>query len=266
MEDLEERWKAFRTAAAARGLRLYPGVPDRLEPAAIWQGDPESFEDFLDLAGDLGVRMIYALVQPFDPDSFLADFEEPVPADLLPELEALREEAQAMAARPARFLAAWIHDGMLHVYVREADWASALHERREALRQRLDAMMEAEEAEAMESLETAARHLAESPEFQQARTYDAQLRIAQRLFPELKRQWGLEDPLRARHRWMELVREARAIYEAEIRPRQERQLAEEADRMMREGMKKTEVARRLGISRERLDRLLARWMAGEEPE
>lgn len=230
---------------------------------APWMDAPEGAEAFLNLASELGVRVVYAWAIPFDPEEFLEELEDPIPEDLRTDLERLREEARAYAGRLERFTAVWIHGGLAHSYTEEAEWAAPLRERKEALQEAIRAIEEARRLEAVEDLERAARRLAEDPAFGEARTYDAQIRIAQRLFPELKRRWAMEDPLGSRRRWEELVQEARAIYEAEVRPARERALAEEARRLLAAGMKKTEAAARLGVTRERLDRLLGRY-AGEE--
>ncbi len=255
--DLEARWKDFQTAVAARGLRIYPGLPRGSDQGVFWQGDPEGFEDFLDLAQAVGARMVYALAERWDPEGFLEDLvERPLPEDLRPQMNALAAEAQARAGELSGFIAAWIHEGQVHVYMAEAAWATDLRERKEVLLETLDRMVEAEKAEEAEALEAIAQKLAENREFQQARSYETRIRIAQRLFPELRERW-LDHG-----QWWELVREARAIYEAEILPRQEQRMAEEAARLLASGLSKTEAAARLGISRERLDRLLQRY-AGE---
>lgn len=260
--DLETRWKHFQTAAAARGLRIYPGLPRGLDQGVFWQGDPGSFEDFLELAQAVGARIVYALAERWDPEGFLEDLvERPLPEDLQPQVKALEAEARARAGELAGFIAAWIHEGQAHVYMVETDWAADLRQRKEALLEMLENLAKAEKAEEAEALEAIARKLAENREFQQARSYETQIRIAQRLFPELRERWSQEES--AYSRWWDLVRDARAIYEAEILPRQEQRMAEEAARLLALGLSRTEAAARLGISRGRLDRLLQRYTGDE---
>jgi hypothetical protein len=255
--DLEARWKAFQEAARRRGLRIYPGLPSgMLQGAAPWGGEPDGGEAFLDLARDLGVGLIYASAQPFDPEKWgrdLGDLED-LPPDLRTEAEGLLQEAGQWSGRLESFAAVWTWGGILHFYAEEAPWAADLEARKEAL---LEAAREREAAARMEEqavLEDAARRLAEDRDFQEARTQEARIRLAQRRLPDLRARWPAED-----RRWEELVRTALGLYEAEIRPFQEREMAQQARRMLEAGMKKTEAAARLGITRERLDRLLARY-------
>jgi len=317
--DLEARWKAFQEAARRRGLRIYPGLPPK--EAASWDGELDGGEAFLDLARELGVRLVYAVARVFEPEEWLAELEDELKAELeaepeiKPEIELeiepeielemeleielkaeleaelkgllqdLREEFRAEAERYAgrleSFTAVWSFEGILHGYQEEAPWVKALQEREEAIlerareqkeaileraRERKEALLErarkqkeVAKAEERAILEEAARRLAEDPAFQEARTQGARRRLAWRRLPDLAARWPEEDP-----RWDDLVREALVLYETEIRPQQEQALVERARRILKAGASLTQAAARLGISRQRLERLLARYGGEEE--
>lgn len=87
-----------------------------------------------DLARALGVRMVYALSERWDPEEFLKELREmPIPEDLRPSVEALAWEARTWAGKPSQFIAAWIYEGQVHVYAAAADWADHLQSQKEAL-------------------------------------------------------------------------------------------------------------------------------------
>lgn len=94
--------------------------------------------------------------------------------------------------------------------------------------------------------------LASSEAFQRARTPDQRAYIARKLFPEIE----TEEPEGFDWTFFRLARQAQAIYEVDILPAQEREIADRARALMSEGRPRSKTAEEIGISDDRLKRIL----------
>jgi hypothetical protein len=153
----------------------------------------------------------------------------------------------------------WMCDGVAHSWTREADWYDSLRQEAVAIRDGGAPIVYAEYTAQIHDL---ASSLAGDLAFQRIPTVKERIRQA----PRLSR--SLEQALKRRevdYRTVDAVaREAWRIYQEEIIPAQEEEMAQQARRLGAQGLRKDEIAGRLRVTTGRLSRILARY--GTDPQ
>ena len=281
-KGLEADWDHITSLIDAVGVPTYPSAINGDTNTADWPNDIP-FDDFLALATRLDATLIYAEQSELD-EAQLADLEQRVlqasehgssalspaissagrgptfnpsvilpPPAPFPELTAFMRRARACLGRTWGLQVQWVSQGVTHSYTRLADWYEALLDQLPSLSARYAEMEVLQDQQLLEreeaQLEKRARQLATTREFHQSnKTYATQNQLAAKQFPDLS--------LNERR---DLVRVARQIYEVEVLPLLEKELAERARAMLSGGMSLTRTAAKLGVTTGRLERLLARY-------
>lgn len=265
-DDLESVWSDLEPSLRKRFLLFTPWDMTWDEPVVTW--DPEEgLEEFLDLAQTLGVPMLYVTVTRFTEESLsdlqsrLLDSEGPHP-----QTGTILSRAEQYLDRISSIEIGWMYEGVGHFCELVATWNQDL-ETLIADEQEFDAMEMAAERlmldEQLSFVPEWARQIAQMPEFQQARTMYQRAELVPRLLPEIE-----ETTSHYRHgTWIarrlarDIAREAFRIYEFEVLPGKELEQASQAHELLSLGLRKYEVAARLGISKERLNRLIVKYPA-----
>jgi hypothetical protein len=250
-EELDSVWNEVEGQLAQRGWLVFPADLDPGNgPRAFWPDGPIS--EFLDLAEQLGAAPIFASAARFEPDD-VDDLARFLGLTSSQTANALLQQAQEHVGDVYEIQVAFIHLGTPLIWVGIADW----HEEMQA---RADE--EADSAEVVRSAERSLQEdawiqaLAASVKFERAKTLDQRLRVAEQTFPELEQMRSHSDPW-ARSTPLRIVRSAWDLYLEEIQPEQERSIANQANALLEHGVRKYEVAGRLGVSENKLNRILA---------
>ncbi|HWL64559.1 MAG TPA: hypothetical protein VNP73_01170 [Actinomycetota bacterium] len=263
-DDLDSYWGDLEPSLRKRFLLFTPWDVSWDDPVVTW--DPEDgVEEFLDLAQTLGVPMLYVTVSRFNEET-LSDLQRRLldPAGPHPETGSILTRAEQYVDHISSIEIGWMYQGVGHFCEIEASWYRHLEDEI-AEEQEFDEMQHAAERmlfeEQLSLVPEWAERVAQLPQFQQARTMLQRADLVPRLLPEIE-----EVTAQYRHgSWIarrlarDVAREAFRIYVYEVLPAQEIELASEAHRLLTTGMRKYEVAARLGISKERLNRLIVRY-------
>ncbi|HYI45626.1 MAG TPA: hypothetical protein VE174_09260 [Actinomycetota bacterium] len=263
-DDLESLWNDLEPSLRKRFLIFTPWDMTWDEPIVTW--DPEEgIDEFLNLAQSLGVPMLYVSVTRFNEEA-LSELQSRLldPEGPHPQTGAILTRAEEYMERISSIEIGWMFQGVGHFCEIVAAWSQDL-ETVIANEQEFDAMELAAERlmldEQLSFVPEWARQVAEKPEFQQARTMYQRTDMIPQLLPELG-----EIISHYRHgTWIlrrlsrDIAREAFRIYEYEILPGKEVEQASQAHELLGRGLRKYEVAARLGISKERLNRLIAKY-------
>jgi hypothetical protein len=260
--DLDHYWPELRRRLQGTFTPFDAATVDWGNGPVVYWPDPDDVDGFLAVAAAAGVRMVYAHVVEFD-DASLADLEAALTRrhEPHPDLAGVLVEGEAFLGRIAVLELGWLLDGMAHVLAVEADWYRRLQDdvRELAVAQSIDA--EADQlllSHRLERVPAWAEEVARQEDFQRTKSYAERYEVVCRFVPELGEAWEREEP----GAWTavaEVAREAWRIFEEEIRPRQEREMAQIAHSLLMSGLKKYEVAARIGVSKERLNTLIARY-------
>lgn len=210
--------------------------------------------EFVDLASTVGVRVVYAHAPRFEPED-VEEIRRLVVADEEPGSDAARllEEARGFIGRVTAIAVVFVHEGVPHVFWEEASWYADLQERSQELAEHVGPIKEAQE-EARKS--AWARRLAEDPRFQRTTNRPERYAVARRVLPELVPEWG--DKPSATFEASLVADEAWRIFQGAIQPERELDLARKARELLDAGESKISVAGRLGISKDKLARILGR--------
>ena len=263
-EDLDSLWEELEPNLASRFHLFLPTDVAWDERVVTWDAD-RGLDEFVGLAESLGVPVLYVSVTRFS-DETLSELQRRLlhPAGPHPEAAAILARAETFQDRIAALEIGWMFQGVGHFCEIEAEWYRDL----EALiedEQESDAMALAAERllldEQLRLVPEWGNRVAQVTRFQQARSMSQRLEIVPEVVPEIE-----ESTRHYRHgAWIarrlvrDVARRAMQIYEFEMRPAQEKELAREAHELLSTGMKKYEVAARIGISKERLNRLIVRY-------
>ena len=144
----------------------------------------------------------------------------------------------------------WVHNGVAHKWSAEAEWCVELDERVNMISADFD---DDSEPDRERDVSEEAGQLARDPQFQKARTGDQREYIARKTFPELG---GTDGDAKFDWTYVRLVRQAQGIYEVDILPGEEREIAERARDAIEVGKSRSAAAEELGVSSDRLRRIL----------
>ena len=252
-EELDSIWGELEGELSERGFLVFPAdIDPGGGPRAFWPDGP--FSEFLDLAERLRAAPVFTCAARFEPDD-LEDLDRYLAHASSGTAQALLIQAERHIGDVYEVQVAFVHGGVLLVWSAVAEWFEEMETQAEA---------EAEGAEVVRSAEQSLREeawaqaLARDPRFERAKALDERLRVAEQTFPELEQMLSAPDrSVRAIPR--RVVRAAWELYLEEIQPAQERDIAERAVALLQSGARKYEVAGRLGINENRLNRILARY-------
>jgi hypothetical protein len=252
-EELDSVWSDVDDQLTRRGMTVFPATLNPTDgPQAYWPEGP--IAEFLDLADRLGSSLVFATVARFEPED-VEDLASRLDASTSKTTEALFLTAEQHVGDVCEIQVAFAHQGVSLVWLSTAAWYEDLL---------TQADEEAANAEVVLSAERSLqeddwiRTLAAHPRFAVARTMDQRIRVAEQIIPQLEQMSVSPDPW-ARMTPGRVVRAAWDLYLEEIQPEQERSMATEAWALLQSGARKYEVAGRLGITGNKLNRILARY-------
>ncbi len=271
LQDLEAHWEEVTSSIEGTQLRTFPGNIDRPASIARWPDD-KPFAEFLALAIALGAQPIYLDTAIFDqqalddlrarvldgdtlsesPPGTLA-VATPVALSSFPELDRFISSARPFLDRIWAVEVQWVWASVVHSYFKVAAWYSALMDKLPELKSQFAQIEIARDAEELSrhdvELERAARSIASGTDFRTSKkTLAAIRRVAAKALPDA----SLSD-------LHQIARTALDIYETEILPVEERRLAQKARLLVNDGLSLTKAAAKLGMTTDRLQRLLARY-------
>ncbi len=265
-EDLDQLWNDLEARLSSRFLLFPPAAISWEEPVVEWDAE-EGLDGFLELAESLGVPILYVTVNRFSEDS-ISELQDRLlhPGGPHPGTAAILSRAEEHLDRIASIEIGWMFQGVGHFCTVEAAWKLDL-EAEIADEEDYDAMELAAERLLLEEqrqlIPEWARRVAQIPQFQQSRTMSQRAELVPQLIPEIGDITGhyRHGEWIARRLIQEVTREALRVFTYEVRPAQEAELARQSHELLTAGLRKYEVAARLGLSRERLNRLIARYPA-----
>src|SRR5262245_38431663 len=146
----------------------------------------------------------------------------------------------------AELTLSWIGEGIVLEFSNSASWADEYYQLLEAAEDE-DAEESENDDETVPDEEEVRKHaelLARDPRFQAAKS-DAQRRYAAKrtLGPLLEGQMNVLEAV---------LEEAKSVFDLDVKPELDRKLAEDVERLRAEGLTKGQIARRLGISANRM--------------
>jgi hypothetical protein len=230
-------------------------------PIVRWP-DPDDVDGFLAVAAAAGARLVYAHAREFDEpalgalEATIARHGEPHPG-----MAGILVEGGVFLGRTAAVEIGWVVDGASHVLLLEAEWHRRMREEVRDLAAVRSLGVEARRlllSQRLERVPEWAQQVAREEDFHRTRSFAEREEIVCRLVPEL----GAARDGEETGAWTaiaEVAREAWRVFEEEIRPRQERDMAQIAHSLLMSGLKKYEVAGRMGVSKEKLNTLIARY-------
>jgi len=252
-EELDSVWDEVEDELAQRSLTVFPADLDPGDgPRAFWPDGPVS--EFLDFVERLRAPLIFSCALRFEPDD-ADDLAQRLAPASSGSARDLQMEAERHIGDVYEIQLALAHGGATLLWIATAGWHEDLQARAEE---------EADSAAVVSSAERSLQEdawiqtLARNVRFEHARTLDQRLRIAERVVPELEPMRTHPDPwVRATPR--RIVRAAWDLYVELIQPEQDRSLARDAMALLASGARKYQVAGRLGISEDKLNRIVARY-------
>ncbi|MPZ68285.1 MAG: hypothetical protein GEU71_02000 [Actinobacteria bacterium] len=246
MTVLEEDWEEVKDAIGQFSFRVFPS---HLEiegiPVAHWP-DASKPQEFLALAQESGVSLLYITEDTFDEGHLPVIEDDHEGRD---GLDILYEVGRDHLGDLIFVAVWWVHGGVVHEWSADADWFLDYQESLEVV---LESIEEEADVRRDRDVNKQAKEIATDPAFQKARTPDQREYIARKLFPEL----GSADQDGFDWTFGRLAREAQAIYEVDILPMQEQGVADKARGLMNEGRPRSKTAEELGISDDKLKRIL----------
>jgi hypothetical protein len=258
-EELDSVWSEVEEQLAQRGCLVFPADIDPGEgPRAYWPDGPIS--EFLDLAEQLGAAPIFASAARFEPDD-LEDLDRFLAQSSSKTAKSLLHQAQQHTGDVYEVQVAFVNGGAFLVWTAIAEWYEEMQARADEEADSADVVRSAEQSLQEDAWVQA---LARSAKFERAKTLEQRLRVAEQTFPELEQMRSSSDPwFRAAPR--RIVRAAWDLYLEEIQPEQERRIAQQAKALLESGARKYEVAGQLGVSENRLNRILAQYTGMPQP-
>lgn len=255
LDGLEPLWSLAQSEIDRRGFAVFPAPLDPGYGSFAYWPESETFVEFLDLAERLGVSLIHAHAEHLDPDYV----EEEVSARLANVHSQGAEKVLRDAKKNIGVIhtvgLAFSHGGVTLLWIAEAKWYRELEFRVQLEEANAG---DVEQAERRLREDSWVRALAQNTEFERARSNEQRLHIALRLLPELEQMHKDLDP-NTRTAADRVVRAAWDLFEGEIRPEQEQNIARTAKKALEEGIPKHEVAGGHGMGVSKLNRILAQY-------
>jgi hypothetical protein len=247
----------------AKGLAVFRGSINPQEHQVVdWDEDSGDLWAFLDVAGQVGARMLYGHAWRFDENDLEGALEALEPGEDDPlELRDLRQRLDAYRTYLGHISSLhvlFLLDGVFHAWSRYAPWHVEFVDLRDA--QDEEPLPEEDgEEERYEQLQErrkqlfadAATALANDPKFPDCPNETARLLLLRRLKP------GLGDELSSPSALQEIVREAAAIYALDVRPRQRAAPRERALELKRQGFTVSQIAAKLSLKATEIEKLIA---------
>ena len=242
----------LRSALAFLGrqnLRVFWGsvsAPDEL-PHAEWDTALEpDVEKFLECAKGSGAELVFLSYTKCKLEVLGEGGSESQPGESMDRLENIRPHE----GKIAEISLAWIRDRTMFEYTRTASWANDYFEI-------LDLDMEDPDEDALsqdkepqfseEEVGLAAMTLASDSRFQAARSRAQHLYAARRV---------LDHAVVANPEMLAaVIEDAKSIFEIEIKPTKELELAEQVEALRQSGLTKAQIAQKLKISANRMKRM-----------
>jgi hypothetical protein len=276
-EDLDDFWDELEPRLKAQFRVFFPSALTWDHPIAEWSSE-DGIDGFLEFAESLGVPVIYVIVERFDDESLgeletrlLYESEGPNP-----QIASIVQKASDYVGKIASIDIGWMFQGVGHFCNIEAEWSRGFAEDL-ADERSLDAM----DVEANRLLLQEMRRLvpewagrvAGTDGFSRTKSLRDRIDVVCEVIPELQearevREFESRVERVRRGVFKRLAGEtatmAQRIFENEIRPVREKQLAKEAHALLAQGSKKYEVAGRLGLSKETLNRIIYQYPSEDD--
>ena len=241
VKDLE-RWRTKLDALIEKyNLLTYP-VPPKWgeEDDALFWPEQDGIEKFLALGHTLGVRLVYigqsTLTQErLDLLAAFATDELGVDEELSKALATARQHV----GRLQQVQVSWVFAGQTHVFAIESPWHPEVQEQ-------IDGWMVGSRRSRAQRVDEYAKRLAQEPRFYNAHGGEEGRRyVARQLMPDVER-FHVD----------RIADQAWVIYMNDFLPEQERLLAADVRALLADGVSALDTARRLGLTRSKVDRLL----------
>jgi hypothetical protein len=259
--DLGALWEMLRQDLDNRGFLVFPAAllplgPTDARPEALWPD--EDIASFLDFASSLGAQVVYAgalQLEDVDLDNARARLGHDETSMPREEITSFIADWEVRLGQIHTVAVTFPYGNVLHFWIAQSDWWIELQDRFQEERQASALVRAAENTARVEEL---ARQLSSESSFQRAPNKQTRIRVAWQLLPDLRREFEDGDrPLgllvaRAAVRAWE-------VYQEEVLPEKERKIARDAHGLLATGLKKYEVAARLRVSEDKLNRLLSQW-------
>lgn len=269
MEDaLRKTVDEIHAKALALGLVVYYGwLHEEREHAVHWNEEHGGdWTDFLQCAQTLGAKVIYLDWAPFEDfqvDDALADLENELAEDQISgsdksELEARYKQLEKYRERvglTAVIDLAFVSQGVSHICQIRAEWFRTFEELTPEDEEDEGGQVEQDEKFDKALVDKWARALANHTKYSSCKNDDQR----EYLLEELAREEFGDLPL-----WP-VLRRAETVYLLDVRPREEEHLGSQARELRKQGLNMNAIARKLGISRDRVSGLLAEGSARKRP-
>lgn len=250
--DIDEAWGEVQRAIDDAELAVFPMLPDlKRMPSVAWPDDVAT--GFIALLTQLRPPLVYVLLEQFGEES-ITD-ERPLIAAAGVAGDALLATARSHFGELCNVTVGFMEGGVFHLWNITSPWYDDFFVDVERLQDVAD------ELELQRHSESRGQHLqalAHHPSFAKAKNEVERTALASTVVPG----WDAWP----RHDVSTFIWEAKALFDAEVLPGIEEDLARQGWAHIRSGASKPEAARRVGIGDERMRRLLARFPDdGSEP-
>ena len=238
--ELEPKIQQIAEWLASNGISAFWGELEQTEglPTASWDtAHSDSIEPFLAAARQLKAQVVYVDCTRCDLSGFA---KKGVPPDLQRRAASLEDRT----GQVVELCLSWLAAGVLHRLVLHASWSDGFFELTEELDQQGDDEDDEEDGLDEAEVRQLAQLLASNAKFQSARS------AAQRTYAARK----CLDAAATEDRYIlsAVIAEAKNIFEMELRPELDRLQSEQVQVLKEQGLTKAQIARKLGISANRM--------------
>lgn len=270
--DLDALLNRLTKSATSAGLLVLTGsvfVDHEHYPTWYWSGDEGAEEDFIAIAHQVGSRVLYAHASMLEIDSLLRSElkdayllsdtvdededddeldQEPSPDYLAIVKTSLRHWARKDGQTYAITMS-FFHQGVAHILFVSSEWferlGTEITETIANLKEQTTLSYQDAESKRRAQTRAHADMLARDERFGRARNDEQRQIVTQEMFPEL----GYAEI-------RNVVAVAKYIFQDEVAPQQEKELAQRAKTLQAEGETMTAIAAKLGVTKARVERLL----------
>lgn len=271
IQDIDSFFEAMRTAANSTSLLLVHGVPHSTADWS-WDGEMGDETEFISIAAHANASLLYFDIETFDLESLVSaqiigselvsEYEDDYLETASPIIKAVLRKFDHWVERDGQssmLILQFVANGVCHQFVQSPDWFDRFVEE---ISQHIDVLEESSrvesESETQQSDATKkirAEELARSDRYARAKN-DAQRRyITKEMFPN-------EDESSL----YSLLELAALIYWDEVEPERETKMVQQAASLMQSGVTVTNIAAQLGMTKDRVNRLLATAEAQSQAE